>query len=224
MDRRQERHHLLLVVLIVPAACVQGKPGLSGLPGQKGSEGSPGREGQPGLDGFQGPQVRRTGPLTVILEGRWKVIFMLGESGIISEVTLNQEESRDDSILYVGELNYPHLRLFLILFSVHFQGPKGDRGDRGERVSLTFTVCTDPAVFCNKETTNPCVCVCVQGEPGRDGAGLPGPAGPPGPPGQIIYRSSGNVSVQFFFLRLCCISFKLRAAIFNWALCAGRRC
>lgn len=35
--------------------------------------------------------------------------------------------------------------------------------------------------------------VCAQGEPGRDGAGLPGPPGPPGPPGEIIYRSSGNV-------------------------------
>lgn len=69
---------LLLVLLTVPAACVQGKPGLPGLPGQKGSEGSPGREGQPGLDGFQGPQVRRTGPLGVILAGRWKVIFLVG--------------------------------------------------------------------------------------------------------------------------------------------------
>lgn len=87
MDRRQKSRHLPLVSLIVPAACVQGKPGLSGLPGQKGSEGSPGREGQPGLDGFQGPQVRRTGPLTVIL---------------------NPGESREDSILHVGELNHLH--------------------------------------------------------------------------------------------------------------------
>lgn len=117
--------HLLLVLLIVPAACVQGKPGLSGLPGQKGSEGSPGREGQPGLDGFQGPQVRRTGPHTVILEGRWKVIFMLGESGIISEVMLNQEESRDDSILYVGELNYLHPQLFFVSYFLYiFRGQR----------------------------------------------------------------------------------------------------
>lgn len=85
MEKKTKKQHHLLVLLIAPAP-LQGKPGLPGLPGQKGSEGSPGREGQPGLDGFQGPQVRRTGPPTVILASRWKVLVMLGGSVFISEI------------------------------------------------------------------------------------------------------------------------------------------
>lgn len=81
-------------------------------------------------------------------------------------------------------------------------------------MSLTFTlersaVRTDPAVFRKKDAIESRYSislsrVCVQGEPGRDGTGLPGPPGPPGPPGEIIYRSSGNVS-DVFFLRLRCV-------------------